>query len=94
MTPDFDRDDRALGGITTLQPDPERAARTRQRCRAIIERRARTGPAAAGVPGRVDTSTTDRAAVRRALVGAYGVLCVVYVLTFVLTTIRLQGMWR
>lgn len=94
MTPDFDRDDRALVGITTLQPDPERAARTRQRCRAIIERRARTGPATAAGMSRVYASTVERAAVRRALVGAYGVLCVVYVLSFVLTTIRLQGMWR
>ncbi len=90
----YGSDDRALIGITTLQSDPDRAARIRQRCRSIIERRARAGSASASEIGRAEVPTAAQAAARQALVGAYGILCVVYVLSLVLTTMQLQGMWR
>lgn len=103
MTLDHDQSVRALAGIATLQPDLARAARTRQRCRAILERHTHAAVSsdagarcneAQAAERRSKAPTTAQAAARKALVGVCCILCVVYVLALVLTTAALQGMSR
>lgn len=94
MKPDTEQD-RCLTALVTIHPDPERAARTRHRCRTVIERRAPVDGSLAGVPTRrAERPTASDAAVRKALAGVCGVLCVVYVLALALTTVGLQSMSR
>jgi hypothetical protein len=94
MKPDSEQDI-CLAALVTMHPDPERAARTRHRCRTIIERRAPAGGSPAGVPTRrAEGPTASEAAVRKAMAGACCVLCVVYVLALALTTVGLQSMSR
>lgn len=91
----IDVDDCGLIGLTTLAPDAERAVRTRQRCRAILERRATTAGSSTRTPEpRPVASAVGETAARQAMVGACCILCVVYVLALVLTTAGLQGMSR
>lgn len=87
--------DLCLAALVTIHPDPERAARTRQRCRTILERRAPAGGSLAGVPSRrAEAPTASDAVVRKALAGACCILCVVYILALAFTTAGLQGMSR
>jgi hypothetical protein len=94
MKPDTEQD-LCLNALVTIHPDPERAARTRQRCRAIIDRRAPAGGSLAGAATRrAEAPTGSEAAVRKALAGACCVLCVVYILALAFATVGLQGMSR
>jgi hypothetical protein len=94
MKPDNEQD-LCLAALVTIHPDPDRAARTRHRCRTIIERRAPSGGSPAGMPTRRgEAPTASDAAVRTALAAACCVLCVVYVLALALTTVGLQSMSR
>ena len=94
MIRDDDVNDRALTGITTLQADLERAARTRRRCRSIIERRAQASSSPTTVTRHTEPPTVAWTAAHKLLVGTYCILCVVYVLSLVLTTVRLQVLSR
>lgn len=94
MRPDTDQD-LCLGALVTIQPEPERAARTRRHCRTIVEQRAQAGGSPAGMPARrVEGPAASEATVRKALAGACCVLFVVYVLALALTTVGLQSMSR
>jgi hypothetical protein len=88
-------DGRVLSGLTTLAPDPERAARTRHRCREILERRAGPTASSAGTltPRREAPGTTDTV-MRTTIVSIYCIVCVLYVLALVLTTAGLHGIGR
>jgi hypothetical protein len=70
-------DDR-LAALAPLIPDAQRAARTRQRCRAALQRRARPHVNTTGL------------AFRTAAAGAVGLLCFVYVLSLIVTTLSLR----
>ena len=88
MTSRFDSEDR-LRGLSTLQPDAARAARTRQRCRAALQRRTQ------GRPGQdVAQADVGHAAWRNALAGAVAILCLVYVLSLIATTASLRAAIR
>jgi hypothetical protein len=94
MRPDLDLDDDGvLAGLFTLGPDPDRARRSRQRCRAFIERRAGTAAANDSRPRPRARSMATRA-LRKTVVGACCILCVVYVLALVFTTAGLQNLPR
>jgi hypothetical protein len=82
--------------LSTLQPDPARSARTRQRCRATLQRRIRVADPVAPAPpmGRDRQPTSGDLALRNALAGAVGLLCLVYVVELIATTMSLQGTIR
>lgn len=84
MTPPFDAEDRWLRSLSTLQPDAARVARTRQRCRAALQRRR---PDRSGQ--HVTRSAVGHPAWRNAVAGAVAVLCLVYVLSLIVTAAHL-----
>jgi hypothetical protein len=89
MNRDIDVDARSLASLTTLQPDPARAAVTRERCRALLAERA----ASAGSPKRPahrPFPSMTGTALRNAMIAACGILCVVYVVALAITTAGLR----
>jgi hypothetical protein len=78
--------------LSTLQPDAARAARTRQRCRSVLQRRVRVADAVAPDPcaGRVRQPTPAELAFRHALAGAVGILCLVYLVALITITASLR----
>ena len=77
-----------LARLPRLAPDPERAERTRLRCRARFERRRQRSEHAAALIGFARRGLTPLT------VGGFWVLYVVYVGTFVATIFRLQAVLR
>ena len=94
MNPEAGPRDRTLSALSTLRPDPARSARTRQRCRAALQRRARVADAIAPEPHRGRdrrvSTTAAELAFRKALATAVGILCVVYVAALIAITVSLQ----
>lgn len=94
MTPMGEFDERLLTGLSTLSSDPIRSARTRQRCRAALQRRVRAAHRAAPeahAPNGRRPLTPRELAYRQSLAGAVGILCVVYVVALIAITVSLQG---
>ena len=96
MKPMVEPDDGSHGGsapLSTLQSDPARAARTRQRCRAALQRRVRVAELVAPEPhagrGRRQPTSAEQA-FRNALAGAVGILCLVYVVALITITASLR----
>ena len=90
-------DDCWVTGLSTLRPDPVRSARTRQRCRAALQPRARVAnPAAPALHAERGRSqpTAGELAFHTALAAAVGILCVVYVMALIATTVSLQATTR
>ena len=77
-----------VGPLPCLAPDPERAGRTRARCRAQLERRRRRST------HMVSTVGFARRALTPVVVGGFCVFFVLYVSALVTTTLRLQGALR
>jgi hypothetical protein len=88
--------DDCLAGLSPLGPDASRAARTRERCRATLQRRARpaASPAFESEAGAAARQAVTGLAFRKAAATAVSILCVVYVVSFIATTVGLQGMMR
>jgi hypothetical protein len=96
-----------LAALSPLVPDAQRSARTTQRCRMALQRRAPT--VSHEVSATIDGAQTDRGgppafvprtqpapglAFRTAAAGAVGLLCVVYVLSLIVTTFSLGMLLR
>ena len=90
MTPNNSYDARLelLARLPRVEPDSERAKRTRLRCRALLERRRHRSEHAAAM------IEFARGAVASATVGSFWVLCVVYVCALVATIFRLEAVLR
>ena len=81
--------DARLESLATLASDAQRAERTRARCRAALQRRAQR----TSVEGRGPETAAIAASglrLRKAAAGAVGLVCVVYVVSLIATTLRLQ----
>jgi hypothetical protein len=93
MKPIAEPDDGSLRALSTPQPDAMRAARTRERCRSALQRRARVDdPVAPGPPiggGRRRPKPAELA-FRNALAGAVGLLCLVYLVALITITVNLR----
>jgi hypothetical protein len=74
-----------LDGLLRLAPDPDRAERVRARCRTRLERSERRHARADAITGRA------RRLLAPAIVGGF---CVVYVVAFVATALRLEELLR
>ncbi len=97
-----------LAALSPLVPDAQRSARTRQRCRMALQRRAPTVSHEVSATS-IDGAQTDRGgpptfvprtqpapglAFSTAAAGAVGLLCVVYVLSLIVTTFSLGMLLR
>lgn len=87
MTPTFECEDRALRDLSSLQPDAARAARTREQCRAILQRRTPDRRQARDV----QRSSAGTGAWRNACAGVFAILCLAYVLSLIATTVSLRA---
>jgi hypothetical protein len=90
MNRDIDVDVRPLASLPAVAPDPQRAEQTRQRCRALLERRVVAAASEKYGSERRQLPSRAAAAWRNAMVAACGILCIVYVVALVLTTAALQ----
>ena len=77
-----------LAQLPRLAPDPQRAERTRLRCRARLERRRQRSEHAAAMIG------FARRGLAQLAVGSLWAFYVVYMSTFVATFFRLQAVLR
>ncbi len=77
--------DRRMDALRRLAPESARAERVRARCHRQLERRERRHVPAGAMTGRA----------RRALAPmVVGGLCLVYLIAFVVTTLRVEGVLR
>ena len=74
----------SLEGLRPLAPDPDRAERVRVRCRTQLERSRR----------RARTAVISGFAWHVLAPAVVGGFCILYVVAFVATTLRLQGVFR
>jgi hypothetical protein len=91
MKRDIGPDDCVLTGLSTLESDPQRAARTRQCCRAALERRARPTESFASEAHATHAPRHAATALRKAFACAVCILWLVYVVALIATTVGLQG---
>jgi hypothetical protein len=83
--------DARLQALSTLTPDAQHAARTRERCRAALQQRAQPARQLQGNSGANLGEATRAQVFRTVATGAVGLIWVAYVVALITSTLSLRA---